>query len=105
MLPLKLYIDTSSEAYTYLVHAFLDALRTEEAHRLRLSSSKEPGQPAKLLLRTKEAAYLLGTSTSEIYRLLQTGTLPSIKVGKRRRIAYKDLLSFIESQRSYEYWK
>lgn len=44
-----------------------------------------------------EAAEALGLSRARIYQLLQDGTLPSIKIGRRRMIKVADLQRYIDS--------
>ena len=41
----------------------------------------------RLLLRVEDAGEELGISRAQIYKLLQSGALPSIAIGKSRRIA------------------
>lgn len=50
-----------------------------------------------LLLSVEDAARLLGFGRSFVYRqFIQTGVLPSLKVGGARRIAASDLHLFVE---------
>ena len=52
----------------------------------------------RLLLRVSECAELTGLPRSTIYVLLASGQLPSIKIGRARRIRTQDLLAWIESK-------
>jgi excisionase family DNA binding protein len=44
-----------------------------------------------------EAVTLTGLSRSTLFRIVQTGELPSLKVGRRRLIRVVDLDGYIES--------
>ena len=48
-----------------------------------------------LLLSPKEAAKALGLSQSYVYELLASGTLPSITIGRTRRIPRRALEEFV----------
>lgn len=54
----------------------------------------------KLLLSTPEVARALGVSERFVKQLIYAGTLPSLKVGRLRRVPAGDLLSWIEGQRA-----
>src|SRR5262245_39820844 len=47
------------------------------------------------LLSLEEAAQLLGTSATTLYRLLKQGGLPALKVGRQWRFRRDDLLSHL----------
>lgn len=49
------------------------------------------------LMSIVEAAQFLGLSRSVIYRLMDTGELPSYKIGKRRVLKRADILEFIDN--------
>ncbi len=51
-----------------------------------------------LLLTPKEAARALGLSQSYIYELLASEALPSITIGRTRRIPRRALESFVEAR-------
>lgn len=57
-----------------------------------------PDHPHKLLLSPKEACHLLNLGRSHLFKLLATGELRSIKVGKLRRIPFTELTVWIERQ-------
>ncbi len=59
-----------------------------------------PGYPMPLALTVPQAGYLLGFSSSEIYIMMYKEQLPSIKHGKTRRIALKDVEAWIEARRA-----
>lgn len=49
------------------------------------------------LLRVSEAAQMLKISRATVYQLIWRGHLPSIKIGRSRRLLLKDLRAFVES--------
>jgi excisionase family DNA binding protein len=49
-----------------------------------------------LLLRPEDAAVRLAMSRREIYRLMASGRLRSVKIGKARRISVRALEEFVE---------
>ena len=49
----------------------------------------------KLLLTVREAAEVLGISRTAIYLLLQRGEIPSVKIGRSRRIKRQDVESYV----------
>ena len=51
-----------------------------------------------LLLTPKEAARALGLSQSYVYELLASDALPSITIGRTRRIPRRALEAFIEAR-------
>lgn len=53
-----------------------------------------------LLLRVEEAAERLGLKRSATYVLIQSGRLPSVKIGGSRRVAVADLAEFVERLRA-----
>lgn len=61
-------------------------------------SSAESVQPsehrAKLLLTVTEAAAQLGVCRTVMYRLIQTGEVPSVRIGRLRRIRPEDLVEY-----------
>ena len=50
----------------------------------------------KLLVSIPEAGRILGISRSKFYDLLRSGNVPSVYIGRSRRIRIKDLESFID---------
>ena len=61
------------------------------------SAAAEAAAPA-ILLRTEEAARMLRVSRSAIYALLNSGELPSITIGARRRIPRDALDEYVARQ-------
>ena len=55
-----------------------------------------PDEQALLLLRVEDAAARLSLSRATVSRLLATGALPSVKLGRARRVVARDLEQFVE---------
>jgi excisionase family DNA binding protein len=55
-----------------------------------------PAAPFRLLVTVAEAADALGLCRSIIYELLLAGELPSVKIGRARRIPVAALEAFVE---------
>lgn len=53
----------------------------------------------RLLLRVEEAAEMLSLGRSKTYALVASGDLPSVRIGKARRIHIDDLRAWIEASR------
>jgi excisionase family DNA binding protein len=53
----------------------------------------------KLLLRPIEAADAIGVGRSQIYQLLKSGQLPSVRIGKSVRVPVNSLRDWIERNR------
>jgi excisionase family DNA binding protein len=51
-----------------------------------------------VLLTVREVAASMRVSTMTVYRLIRSGVLPAIRVGKHFRIRARDLDSFLEAQ-------
>lgn len=51
--------------------------------------------PVKLLLTIKEASEILAISRSKLYGLLNSGGLPSVHIGRSRRLRLTDLEKFV----------
>jgi len=52
--------------------------------------------PTKLLLTLPEASHVLAISRSKLYDLLNSGHLPSIHIGRSRRVRVEDLENFVK---------
>lgn len=52
------------------------------------------------LMTVKEAASRLAVSRSTVYRILEDGSLPSVRVRSDVRVAERDLQAFIERRRA-----
>ena len=54
-------------------------------------------RPPRLAYSVEEAAEAIGISPRQIYLLLRSGELGSVKIGKRRLIRLTDLTTFLAS--------
>ena len=50
-----------------------------------------------LLLKTKDVAEILKISRAMAYNLMQRGEIPTVRIGKARRVRPEDLIKYIES--------
>jgi len=57
-------------------------------------------RPAVRLVTITTATDWLGVSRSKLYELLAAGELPTVRIGRSRRIAVADLEAFIERRRT-----
>ena len=53
----------------------------------------------KLLLTPREAADVLGIGRSKLYEMLRSGVVPSVRIGRCRRIAALDLTAVVDNLR------
>ena len=49
------------------------------------------------LLNAKQVAEILNISKSKTYRFMQLGEIPTVRIGKSRRVKPEDLIKYIES--------
>jgi excisionase family DNA binding protein len=49
------------------------------------------------LLKAKDVAEILNLSRSKTYHLMQIGEIPTVRIGKSRRVRPEDLIKYIES--------
>jgi excisionase family DNA binding protein len=56
--------------------------------------NREQQPPTKLLLTVTEAAARLGIGRTLMYELISTGAMPSVRVGRLRRIRAADLETY-----------
>lgn len=50
-----------------------------------------------ILLKAIDVANILNISRSMAYKLMQDGNLPTVHIGNAKRVRYKDLLQFIQT--------
>lgn len=66
--------------------------------RQHTSSTRQPDQlPKTGLITVQEAALFLSISTCKVYEMTNLGTLPSVKIGKSRRLRLIDLENHVAS--------
>jgi excisionase family DNA binding protein len=61
--------------------------------------AQEWTSPAPIAVTVSHAAELLDCSRQHIYNLLAAGVLPSVKLGRSRRIISADLIEYLEANR------
>ena len=49
------------------------------------------------LLNAKQVAEILNISKSKAYRFMQLGEIPTVRIGKSRRVRPEDLIKYIEN--------
>lgn len=52
------------------------------------------------ILDTYALQYILGLSKNTVLKLLQNGTIPSKKVGKKYRVLKQDLIRYLQASRT-----
>jgi len=62
----------------------------------RITEGNEPA----LLLRAREVAHLLGLGRSKVYEMMQTGELPTIRIGTAVRVPRSGLESWLTAQKA-----
>ena len=60
-------------------------------------SGREPSRVDRLTFSPAEAAAAIGISRARLYQLLDDGTIPSLKLGRRRLIRREALTALLES--------
>lgn len=60
------------------------------------TGGKSEGRVEKMLLTVSEAAAALGMGRSFVYQLVTTGELPSVKLGKNRRVPVVELEKYVQ---------
>jgi excisionase family DNA binding protein len=63
---------------------------------IRESNIAGAAREEKLLITVDEAARRLSIGRSHLYEYIQRGSLPSVQIGRCRRVALRDLDAFIE---------
>lgn len=71
----------------------MDKFTPTTAEVLRKRSAETP---IKLLLTVKEAAAALALDRSTVYELIMRGAIPSLKIGRSRRIRVRDLERWVD---------
>jgi excisionase family DNA binding protein len=74
-------------------------MRTNYQHEAAVTSWKEVSPVMDTLHTVEQAAQRLGVSVWTIYRLARTGQLASIRLGRRRLFAERDLEELIRKTR------
>lgn len=61
-----------------------------------MNVQREPKSQPTLLVNPDEAAAMMGLHRSRIFPLLKSGAIPSVKIGRSRRIRTQDIELFIQ---------
>lgn len=61
-----------------------------------ISDGSEPPRGSTLLLSVQETAHLLGISRAYAYQLVLRGDLPSVKLGRLRKVRRIDVIRFVD---------
>ena len=85
-------------ALTDFVHAALARQQNERAE-----PDERPDAHERLLLSVVEASEVLRVSRAFLYTLLASGSVPSVKVGRRRLIRWVDLVDFVDKLEVNQY--
>ena len=79
-----------------LVDTLLDTLMPDEVGATELDNSKTlQGYAQRLTLTVQEAAHLLGVSKPVIYRLLNTGEIHSVRIGRKILISQESVTDYL----------
>lgn len=65
-----------------------------------MTASEEHDEPVRLLVRVEEAAERLGIARTSMYKLIATGEVESVRVGRLRRVPVACLEEFVVRLRS-----
>lgn len=74
---------------------------TDESRRT-IPNGQERQERPKLLLTVTEAGELLGVKRTLMYELIRTGVIPTVQIGRLRRIRPADLESYVASLAAVE---
>jgi len=95
----------TSESRVLMETTLAEAIEVVSANRTTAWSRRNRGEvpvsvnqefsPTKLLLTVTEASQVLAISRSKLYELLNSGHLPSVHIGRSRRIRMTDLEEFV----------
>lgn len=69
----------------------------QQVAAMTIPSVAAPQQPVKLLLSIPEAAAQLSLGQTVVWKLISTGQLNSVKVGRSRRVPWMALEAFVAS--------
>lgn len=66
---------------------------------MRAATPLSPVAP-KVLYRVSEAAEIMSVSRATVHRLMSSGKLSFVPIGKERRISYLDIEAFVTNERT-----
>jgi len=100
-------MNTNESTQVLMETTLAEAIEVVNANRTTAWSHRNHGEapasmdqkctPTKLLLTVTEASQMLAISRSKMYELLNTGHLPSVHIGRSRRIRMKDVEEFVDN--------
>ena len=67
-----------------------------------MSLSTQPEESTEYLLSPEEVRQHLGLSRTYTYRLLATGAIPCVRIGRLRKVRRTDLEQFIEARLEHD---
>ena len=77
------------------VKNLLRVIPNQAAEKTPVEKATPPTFPQKRLLKAEEVAKYLRISKSGAYRLMQTGEIPVVRIGKAVRVREEDIESFV----------
>ena len=99
-------MNASESTRVLMATTLAEAIEVVNANRTTAWSRRNRGEvpvsvnqefsPTKLLLTVTEASQVLAISRSKLYELLNSGHLPSVHIGRARRIRMKDVEDFVD---------
>lgn len=63
-----------------------------------LETNVRQSAPEPLLLKVEQAAGLIGVGRSQMYKLIADGSLPSVAIGRARRVPLAALRAWVDRQ-------
>jgi len=63
---------------------------------------KERDQEQPILLKAEQVCRIVNLGRSKVYELIAAREIPSISIGRSRRVLREDLMAWIEKQRSQD---
>jgi excisionase family DNA binding protein len=98
-------MNTSESTRVLMETTLAEAIDVVSANHMAARSRRDRGEvpvsesqevrPTKLLLTVTEASQVLAISRSKLYELLNSGCLPSVYIGRSRRLRMMDLEKFV----------
>src|SRR5215216_7567804 len=99
--PLREALESHHRSLEGLESALIEFEETfnEPEQRQQRPQAKEPGAGSLDLLSIKEVCQELGMGKSWVYRRIQSGEIPSVKLGRNIKVRREDLEGYLEAQR------
>jgi excisionase family DNA binding protein len=100
--PLRRALETHHRALEELESAlieFEEALDDHQVRQVQRPQVEQPSQEGFDLLSMTEVTQELGMGKSWVYRRIQSGEIPSVKLGRNIKVKREDLENYLENQR------